>query len=344
MVISVALSACASATPGERERALAKLPSQAQLVAAADGPALAAMRPVIDAARAFVPRSLDCVIDAALTSEVVAVSIAPDAAATIVIVTRAHVANCPALSRIASEMFVATLGAGTVADSQAASVLADARFARARSYLTNDPIAIAIERSDARLMIVAQPKPVDAWLTIDANDIAASERGVRSWIDRQQTSALKPFASKLTVRARGSQLLVRASQLQTDELALAVAAILRALDAPAPAPIARFECPPLTGGIVRCTGTDVVVDNLTTTLRKLVAGNTEPVFAGGDVLGVRLKQDAEVLLKQDDIILGLDGHRIVSTEQLHELARYAHERAALAVRRNGVDVILELSE
>src|SRR6185369_10255421 len=100
VVISAALAACASTTPTERERALAKLPSQAQMVAAADGTALAAFRPVIDAARLFLPRNLDCVVDTALTSEVVAVSVAPGTGATIVILSRAHVARCPALSRI----------------------------------------------------------------------------------------------------------------------------------------------------------------------------------------------------------------------------------------------------
>jgi len=344
VVISAALAACASTTPSERERALARLPSQAQLVAAADGTALAAFRPVIDAARAFLPRNLDCVVDAALTSEVVAVAVTPGTGATIVILTRAHVARCAALSRIGDDLFVATIGAGTIADTQAASALADSRWSRARSYLVNDPIAIAIERAGQRMLAVAQPKPIAGWLTIDATDPPAAERMLRTWIDRQQTTALHGFAGNLVVQGRGSQVLVRTTNLSAEELALAVADVLRLADAPAPPPVAKFACPALTGGIVRCTGTEIVVDSLTTTLRKLVAHDTEPVVAGSDIVGIRLTEDAELLLRRGDVIMGLDGQRITSTEQLHELARYAHERAALAVRRDGADVILELSE
>src|SRR5262245_10850279 len=185
VVISAALAACAPTTPGERERALAKLPAQAQLVAAADGTALAAFRPAIDAARPFAPAQLGCVIDTVLTSEVVAVGVAPGSGATIVIVTRAHVAHCPALSRIAGDMYVATVGGGTVAQDAGASVLGEPRWARLRSYLVNDPIAIAFERADQRVLAVAQPKPLDGWVSIDAADVAASERAVRAWIDRQ---------------------------------------------------------------------------------------------------------------------------------------------------------------
>jgi hypothetical protein len=299
---------------------------------------------VIDATRPFLPSQLGCVIEAALTSEVVAVAVAPGAGATIVILTRAHVAHCAALSRVDDDLYVATLGASTLADSAKASALSDPRWARARSYLINDPIAIALSRDDQRVVIVAQPKPLDSWLTIDASDSAATERAIHAWIDRQQTTALKSFAGKLVVERRGSQVLVRTTKLETDELALATVDILRALDAPTPPRVATFACPPLTGGIVRCTGSDIVVDNLTTTLRKLVANDTEPAVVAGDIIGLRLMQDADVLLHRGDIVLGVDGHRITSAEQLHELARYAHERSTLAVRRDGADVILDLSE
>jgi hypothetical protein len=108
---------------------------------------------------------------------------------------------------------------------------------------------------------------------------------------------------------------------------------------------AVFACPPSGTDVVRCTdNTRVVVRSLATTLRKLVAVDTKPVIAGGDVIGIRLSEDAEVLLRRNDIILGLDGHRITSAAQLHELARYARERTALAIRRDGNDVIIDLSE
>jgi hypothetical protein len=335
--------ACATSTPTERERALAKVPSQAQLVAAADGSALAPFRPVIDAARPFIPKQLDCVLDAALTSEAVAVAVAPSTGATIVIVTRAHVARCPALSRIGNDLFVATIGAGAVADKPESSPLGDPRWSRARRYLVSDPIALAIDRDGQRVLAVAQPKPLAGWMTIDAAQRQLIERGLRAWIDRQHNTALASFAGALVIKTRGSQLLVEATKPRAEELALLVADVLRTLDT-TPAAVAEFVCPPAGNGVVRCAGTQVVVTNLATTLRKLITVDTQPVVSAGDVIGIRLSEDAEVLLRRGDVILGLDGHRITSATQLHDLARYATERAVLAIRRDGTDLAIELSE
>jgi len=279
-----------------------------------------------------------------LTSEAVAVGVAPGAGTTVVIVTRAHVAHCEALSRIADDTFVATIGAGVLADSPAASPLGSSRWARARPYLVNDPIAIAIERDDLRVLAVAQPKPLAGWLTIDAVELGPMERYVRAWIDRQRRGALAAFAGNLVVQARGSQLLVRTTKLQAEELALAAADVLRVLEAvPAP-PSVAFTCPAAGNGIVRCSGAEVTVTSLASTLRKLVAADTEPVVAAGDVVGIRLTEDAEVLLYRGDVILGLDGQRIISAAQLQELARIVHDRTALAIRRDGADLIIGLSE
>lgn len=346
MVSFVALAACASRTPGERERAVSKLPAQAQLIAAADGAALAAFRPVIDAARPFMPRTLDCVLDAAMTSEAVAVAVAPGVGTTVVIITRAHVARCTPLSRIASDTFVATVGAGGVAETPAASPLGDARWARARKYLVEDPVAFAVSQEDMRALAVAQPKPLDAWLTIDAADIAAVERVVRAWIDGQRTTTLQPFVDKLVLETRGSQLLVRSRGLDANELAPVAADLLRRLEAPTPRPAASaFTCPTHDRDVVRCTGgTRLVVRSLAGALRKLVVAEATPVVAGGDVIGIRLSEDAELLLQRDDIILGLDGHRITSAAQLHDLARHVDGQATLAVRRDGVDTVIELSQ
>jgi hypothetical protein len=291
------------------------------------------------------PRSLDCVLDAALTSEAVAVAVEPRVGTTIVIVTRAHVARCTALSRIASDTFVATVGAGAVADARGASPLSDPRWSRAKKYLLEDPIAIAVQREGVRVLAVAQPKPIDAWLAIDAADVSVIELVVRGWIARQHSTALKSFASKLTVESRGSQVLVHGAKLDVDELALVATDLLRALSAPPESTTAAFACPPIGGDIVRCTdGTRLVVRSLAATLRKVVEVEALPVIAGGDVVGIRLTEDAEVLLRRGDIILGLDGHRITSAAQLHELARYVHERTSLAVRRDGADIIIELTE
>jgi hypothetical protein len=346
VVISAVLAACASTTPTERERAVGKLPAAAQVVAAADGTALAPLRPVIDAARPFIPANLGCVVDAALTSEAVAVAVEPRAGTTIVIVTRAHVARCPALSRIASDTFVATIGAGALADTTAASPLRDSRWSRARRYLLDDPIAIAIDREGQRLIAVAQPKPLAGWLSIDAVDTKPIEQAMRSWLDRQRTTALGSFAGNVTVEARGSQLLVRTTKPSVEELALLTVDVLRTLDAPSPkVPSTPFALACPTGDtIVRCNGTTAIVRSLATTLSIVSTADSAPVVAGGDVIGIRLLEDADVLLRRGDIILGLDGHRITSPEQLFALARYLSERATLAVRRDGVDVVIDLRE
>jgi hypothetical protein len=345
VVISAALGACAATTPTERERALGKLPAQAQLVAAADGTALAAFRPAIDAARAFLPTNLACVVDAALTSEVIAVAVAPARGTTIILITRAHVSHCAALSQIGSDMFVATIGAAVLVDTPAASPLGHSRWARARSYLIHDPIAIAIEGEGQRVLAVAQPQPLAGWMTIDAVDIKSVEHAVHEWIDRQRTTALARFAGNLVVQAKGSQLLVRTAKLGADELALATVDLLRGFDAPPAAPAAALalNCP--SGAfVIRCTGTNVVVRSLATTLRVLVHDGADPVVENGDIIGIRLSEDAQVLLRSGDIILGLDGHRITSAAQLHELAASVSERTTLAFRRDGTESIIELSE
>jgi hypothetical protein len=346
VVIWGALAACSSRTPTERERALSKLPAEAQLIAAADGTALAPFRPVIDAARPFLPTKLDCVADVATTSEVIAVAVSARAGTTIVIVTRAHVAACPALSRIAPDTFVATIGAGAVVDDRAKSPLGDPRWARARSYLRSDPIAIAFERDDLHVLAALQPEPLAAWLTIDAVDAKAIERAVNAWIARRRQGALQPFVSDLAVQTRGSQVRVQTQKLQAEQLALAVSELLRVFDrAPVAATQAVFSCPTPGRGIVRCTdGTRIVVSSLAATLRQLVGVESTPVVAGGDVIGIRLSEDPEALLRRGDVILGLDGHRITSATQLQELAGVVHDRTALAVRRDGTDLILELTE
>jgi hypothetical protein len=299
---------------------------------------------MLDAARAYIPKQLDCVVDAALTSEAVAMAITPSTGATIVIVTRAHVARCAALSRIGSDMFVATIGASAVADKPDASPLGDPRWSRARRYLVGDPIAIAIEREAEHVLAVAQPKPLAAWVTIDAANLAPFESMVRSWVDRQRASALAGFVGDLVVKTRGSQLLVQTTKARSEDFALVATAVLGGLEATPPVTPPAFVCPAAGNGIVRCNGTQVVVANLATTLRKLIVVETEPVIAGGDIIGIRLADDAEVLLRRGDVIMGLDGHRITSATQLHELARYVSDRSSLAIRRDGADLVIELSE
>lgn len=332
-------SACSERTPTARERALAQIPSDAQLVAAADGPALArpTVRRLIDVARPHVPAKLGCVIDAALTSEATALAVDPDVGTTIVIITRAAIANCPALSRIASDSYVATIGDGAVVD-KAKSVLADARWSRARRYLEHDPIAVAY-LGDRHVLAVAQPEPIESWVTIDARDADAIERSVRAFVGKWPA-----LAAKLVVKREGDQVAVRAAKLEDTELVMIVTDLLQAADAVAidqPA----FACAPPGKGITSCKdGTRYTVKSVRETLHDLASVQAMPAVANGDVVGSQLLSDADVLLKRGDIILGLDSQRITNAFQLRELARHVGDHAALAVRRGSSEVVIELSE
>lgn len=345
VTISAALAACASRTPTERERALEQLPAQAHVIVAADGPALSssAFRRVIDAARPHVPASLDCVIDAAMRGRAIAVAIHPDTGATIVLVTRAHVARCPALSKIADDLWAATIGAGTLAEDRTQSVLAGERWERARPYLLREPFALAIEHPTHRAIAVAQPEPVDAWVAIDSLDTSALARDVEATLARWKAEGAT--AGTLEVRRAGTQVAVHAEQLAADDLEQIVVDLLRASDlATAPrAPV--FSCPPTGSGIVNChDGTHVTVISVAALLRELAAVEAVPVIAGHTVIGIRLIGDPPRLLRRDDVILGLGAHRITSARQLADLADHHARRAVLAVRREGVDGVINLGE
>ena len=321
------------------------LPSTAQLVMAADGTALTPFRVVIDATRPHMPADFGCVLDAALTSESVALGHAPRIGTTIVIHTRAHVA-CPALSKIAEHTYVATIGASTVA-ARASSILESPHWVRSRPYLLRDPIAFAIDRPGAHYIAVAQPDPIDAWLSIDARDPAAIERDINAWLERQKKGGLVELANSITVQTRGTQLLVNTSKLSAEELAQLVGELLRASDAP-PRVAAQpaFACPQLDDNIRACSGDGrhYTVASLAAALRQLADSEPDPLVAGGDITGLRFTQDPEYLLRTGDVLLGVDSHRVVTVAQLRDLARHVRDHMTVAVRRDGVDVILELRE
>jgi len=341
VVIFAGIAACSERTLTARERALAQLPTEAQLVAAADGPALArpTFRRLIDVARPHVPAKLGCVLDAALTSEAIALAVDPNVGTTIVIITRAAVASCPALSRIANDSYVATIGDGAVVD-KAKSVLVGTRWARARHYLARDPIAVAY-LGERHVLAVAQPEPIESWIAIDARDSEAIERSVRAFIARWPA-----LVAKLIVKREGNQVTVRAAKLEDAELVLIVTDLLRAADAAGDAAKApAFVCQPPTSGITSCeNGTHYTVTSVRETLAELASVNAMPVVANGDVIGSQLLADAHVLLRRGDIILGLDSQRITNAFQLRELARHVGDHAALAVRRGTSEVVIELRE
>jgi hypothetical protein len=344
VVIYALLAACSQRTPTERERALERIPSKAQVIAAVDGPSLSSpiFRAVLDAVRSHVPPSLGCVIDAALTSEAVAAGMHSDVGTTIVIVTRAVVANCPALSKIDQRMYAATIGAGAIAESRAASIFGDPRWERARPYVLREPFAVAAELSAYRAIAIAQPDPLDAWLAIDSADPASTESSVRAWIARYQRAG---NPGKLATDRQGTQVRVRASGFTVEDLATVVLYLVHDAQGSAPTPLSVFACPSPAVGVISChDGTHYQVASIANLLNELAAVDATPVVAAGDIVGIRLIGDPARLLRRDDVILGVDAHRVADARQLRDLAPTFDGKAALAVRREGIEAVLELSE
>jgi hypothetical protein len=346
-MIWTATAACATRTPTERERALERIPAQAHVIAAADGPSLASssFRTVIDAVRPHLPMSLGCVADAALTSLAIAVSVHPESGATIVMVTRAVVASCGALSQIGDGVYAATIGAGTLAASREQSMLADARWERARPYLLREPFAIAAELPTLRAIAVAQPDPVDAWLAVDAIDAVATEQAIKRALAGYSGPPTIELAGKLTVARAGTQVTVHADKLRAEDLATLAGDLAERIDAPPAPPANPFTCPPPDSVVVSChDGTHVRVRSVAMFVADLAAIDSEPVVSGGDIIGLRLTGDPVRMLRRDDILLGIDANRITTRAQLVGLVQTLGDKAALAVRRDGVEVVLDLAE
>ncbi len=291
------------------------------------------------------PPSLSCVLDAAPTSQSVAVALDPDRGTTIILVTRAVVANCPALSKLSDRVYAATIGAGALAKDRASSMLADARWERARPYLLREPFAFAAETPTLRAVAAAQPEPIDAWLAVDAVDAAATEKAIKAALAQYTAPPTIELAGKLTVSRAGTQVTVHADKLGDDDLVtLAVDLIEHAEQPPVP-PATPFVCPPGDVMVVGChDGTHVRVRSIADLVTELGAVASEPVVAGGDIIGVRLTGDPPHLLRRDDVILGIDANRVTSQAQLADLAHTIGDRAVIAVRREGVEVVLDLTQ
>jgi hypothetical protein len=318
------------------------------VIAAADGPALGSVsfRKVLDAVRPHLPSSLACVLDAAMRSQAVAVGVVPESGTTVVLVTRAVVADCPALSRIDDQVWTATVGAGTLAENRGTSMLADARWDRARPYLLREPFAVAAELPTLRALAVAQPDPVDAWLTIDAVEAVATERDVRAAVARYSAPATIELAAKLAVTRTGTQVAVHTDRLSADELTTLVADLAEyAGRVPGETPVV-FTCPPAGNGVVSChDNTHLIVTSVREIVTELSKVPSEPLASNGDIIGIRFTGDPPRLLRRDDVLLGIGAHRIASSQQLAALAEtLTGGKAVLALRREGVEVVVDLSE
>jgi hypothetical protein len=345
VAIAASLAACSTRTPGERERALGAIPAGAQVILAADGPALAtpALRAALDSLAPHVPPSLRCVVEVAQTSREVALGGTVDAGVTIVVLTRAAIARCPALSRIGEDVYVATIGGGALAADRDHSVLAASVWERARPYLVQEPIALAAELPELRVVAVAQPDPLDAWLAIDAVDAAAVALRTQDVLDRYRAQSSE-LAAKLKLSRTGTQVKIEATHLTTDDLVRVLTGALRVAEGPAALP-AAFTCAAPGNGVVSCRdGTSYKVASIAAIVHGLAAHRSAPVIGAGDIIGLRLLDDAPPLLHADDVILGVDSHRIETSEQLARLADTLGHTAAVAVRRDGRDAIFELSE
>jgi hypothetical protein len=324
VVILAALCAC-DHPPSARERALALLPSEAVIVAAADGPALAAWRRVVEVARPYAPAGFGCVIDAALASDAVALA-QREAGTTIVIVSRVSPSGCAALAKISAETYVATLGDGTVERGLGP------RWARARPYLVTSPIAFAADLGPRHVLAAAEASA--AWVAIDAVDADALASRV--------TAEAARFKA-LTVTHTGSQVLVRADHLAADDVATIAGALLAELDVPDRPPVAPLQCPPSGGVIVSCTGTRLVVTSLAEALAQLTTPAREPVVSGAEVIGLRLAADA-LMLRRGDVILGIDSHQVRSAGELAAVIKGLSRRATVAIRRGTTDILVDLAE
>jgi hypothetical protein len=334
VVISAALVACSSRSTTPRERALAQLPASAQIVAAADGPALASpsFRRVIDAMRPRIPAALGCVVDVGLTSEAVAVAVDPHVGTTIVVITRAFVGKCPLLSKVGGDEYVATLGGGTVVTDRKTAVLDDPQWARARDYLLHDPVAFAAELPGKHMVGVAQPDPLDGWFAIDALDPNAIE------------SALKKVG-KLDIKRTKNQLLVTLAHPTVDDVITVAIDLLKLADVSPSAARATLPCLPNGELFTSCKdGTHYTVKSVRDALRALTAGELVAVIGSGDIAGLRVEQDTPLILRKGDVVFGLGARRIADKALLTQVIDASGRTASLAFRRDGTEYVVELGE
>jgi hypothetical protein len=266
------------------------------------------------------------VIDAALASDAIAVA-QREAGTTVVIVTQAPVTGCPTLARITADTYVATIGDATTEHGLGTS------WSRARPYLERAPLALAADLQHRHWL--AEADATGAVVTIDAADAALVEPVLRAALAK---------LPKLAVSRNGTQVVVRAKALSSDDIAGMTGTLLAMIDRPsAPIP-AAFTCPSAGGVIASCSGgTHLVVGSLGDALTQLTESAKEPVVSGGDIIGLRLTSDS-LLLQRGDVILGIDSHRVTNASQLATVIATAKHQAAVAVRRGTTEVVVDLRE
>lgn len=333
--VLVALGGCGGDAPSTRARVLDRIPAEVTSVVVADGRALAhpRFRPLVDALRSEVPAGFDCVVDAALAGEQVAIGIAPSGDVTVALATKAHV-RCSALSRIDAGLWVATLGAGA----PGTGLMSNDAASRARPFLRDAPIAVFTQRRGMRVLATAQPQPLAAWVAFDAADPAAAkafEAELRAAL-LTTNEALAPVARAVTIERTGSQVVARLDAKVQADLAVALRAVLsRSHDT-----ARTFPCPsPFSPPVLGCQERDaermeLTVYSLASAIDELVAARKEPVIVNGRLAGVRLRDDLAIYgLHGGDMLLSIDGKKLEDVDQVAAFFQNSRARASLVVAR-----------
>jgi hypothetical protein len=330
----LAAMGCGGDAPSPRARVLDRIPGNVTSVAVASGRALAhpRVRPLVDALRSEVPAGFDCVVDAALAGDQVAVGIAPSGDVTVALATKAPV-RCGVMSRITADVWVATLGAGA----PGAGLMTNDALSRARPFLRDAPIAVVTQRHGLRVLATAQPDPLAAWVSFDAADpeAAKSFEGELRAALATKNEAIAPVARMVTVERTGSQVVARLDKVNAD-LAVALREVLAR-----PADTARaFPCPsPLSPPVLGCTARDaekieLIVYSLASAIDELVAARKEPVIVNGRLAGIRLRDDLAIYgLHGGDMLLAIDGRKLEAVEQVAAVLQKSRLRASLVVAR-----------
>ncbi len=343
-----ACAACHGKSAPPRERVLARIPADAQIVLAADGPALAGarIRAVVDVLRPRWPARFGCVIDAALAGEHVAVGISAARDMTVVIATHAAV-SCPPLSKIAGDLWIATLGNGKPATS--GSVLETSAHARARPYLASAPIALSIVLPGVSVLGTASPDPIEGWLAIDTVDVASAlaEQRVRGVVDRMaRTEATAVLAKAIAISHDGPQVVARLSGPVETDLAIAVRTVVDWYAAPTVHAAVPFTCPPLGPPIIGCAnGTSLTVSSVADAVAPLVATEVAVIVENERVAWLRLGAAVPSLgLVKGDRLLAVDGRHLTSGAQLAEMLAKARHATAITIQRDAVTATLVIAE
>lgn len=345
---STACIACRAPAAPPRERLLARIPADAQIVLAADGSALATprIRAVVDVLRPRWPARFGCVIDAALAGEQVAVGISAARDVTVVIATRAVVA-CPPLSRIGADLWSATLGNGKPADS--GSVVDTEAHARARPYLATAPIAASIVLPGLQVLGAVSPDPFEGWLAIDTLEIASAlaEQRVRGVVDRMaRTESTAALAKAIVISHDGPQVVARLTGPVETDLAIAVRTVVGWYTAPVVPVATGFVCPSLGPPIIGCAnGTALSVTSLQDAVAPLAAAAVVVIVENERVAWLRLDGAVPSLgLRKGDRLLAIDGRRLTSAAQLADLLLGARHSTSITIQRNAVTATLQLAE